>query len=149
MPEYSPLPYCSLSISFSCLACDEGYLLKNGNCYPGDPDVSCSIPGCSFCLSDNMCEACRPGFYTVENSGQISCDPMCDVDNCFQCQDNYTCEACDYGYVLDENQTACNNTPDDSVNCSDYHGEGCDECNSRQCFSCMDGYQFTERNGYG
>lgn len=47
---------------------------------------------------------------------------MCDVDNCFQCQDNYTCDACDYGYVLDENQTACNNTPDDSVNCSDYYG---------------------------
>ena len=41
--EYSPLPYCKLTTIFGalCIACDDGFVLSNYECFKYDPAVTC------------------------------------------------------------------------------------------------------------
>ncbi len=67
---YSPLPYCQLTTLYApiCLACEDGYALNvNYQCVMMK-NMTCNVDGCSYCLTENACWACREGFNKITDN---------------------------------------------------------------------------------
>ena len=159
--------------NFSCIKCNDGYNLINGNCEKNpslelyfDGNMICDKNyisggnGCNkVCLGaecdksnpelmncDNSCVYCKHGIlYDVNN-----CKPQnyCFDKNCIKCRtkEEGTCDKCDVGYKLYKG--GCEKKCDD-VNClnCDYTLDGsCNWC--KKGFLLIDGKCFEKRRGY-
>ena len=78
---YSPLPNCreTLLNAAVCFACNEGYALNLDDECMLISNVTCNVMGCGYCLTENVCDFCRLGFYKSDNNGTISCNPDCPI----------------------------------------------------------------------
>ena len=62
MPIYSPVPNCMVSSGTYCLPCGDGYLAFSGGCQRINQEITCNMTGCSYCVENNTCAKCMPGF---------------------------------------------------------------------------------------
>ena len=90
LKDYSPIPECAIIgvNQYDCAVCNPGYTLNSDlqECIPVATEISCVIPGCIKCYSNNSCETCAPNMQAKENIlGHYTCHTTvnpCDVPNC-------------------------------------------------------------------
>ncbi|EPY18985.1 CXXC-rich protein [Angomonas deanei] len=80
----------------TCVECDEGYMLRGGDC------IYCNIPKCISCERHRRCEACEGG---LEVSTYRDSCVTCDVKGCLSCSKNDTCGQ----YLPEDSAFFCDN----------------------------------------
>lgn len=124
---------CATFISFdSCKACNSGYFLKDGKCYPYPKEV---IPSCSIYLKENECKQCQPGFF-LKNATE--CSPIVPILKCELYNpkaDETICTKCWNLYFLKSNK--CEERKNLSDLCDIY------EVSEDKCQTCRENYTTT------
>lgn len=77
-----------------CLFCYNYKIYALTNC---DNSDYCNIDNCLYCISNNECIQCNPGYYK-QNGKCIKCPK-----NCFDCFSSTKCNTCNYEYKLNNN----------------------------------------------
>ncbi len=108
----------------ACTTCNDGYVLKDGQCKTCSDDFG---TGCTSC-SSSACTACSNG-YALKN-GQCKSCPDAFGSNCTSCSSS-ACTACSNGYALKNGQCKT---------CPDAFGSNCTSCSSSACTACKEGY---------
>ena len=148
-PNYSPIPNCLVTPLFSaaCTQCAPGYALVGFTaCVPlPNPVVTCNIPGCNYCTTNDTCQVCMTGYNPVINN---TCTPLCNISNCYQCNSTTACQACAYGFYLNTTSQLCVNASNqNSTFCSSTYGVNCTQCSFYQCTQCATGYTLNTNVG--
>ncbi|EPY18983.1 hypothetical protein AGDE_15482 [Angomonas deanei] len=80
----------------TCVECDEGYMLRDGDC------IYCNIPNCISCDWRRHCEACEG---RLEVSTYRDSCVTCNVKGCLSCSKNDTCGQ----YLPEDSAFFCDN----------------------------------------
>lgn len=149
MSLYSPISNCLYSAEAGyCNYCQQGYINFPQNagapCIPVNPQISCTISGCSYCATSNSCAQCFPNYQSVVVNGITLCQSFqCTqyVPNCVICASNTQCSQCYTGYYLDSVTNQCQTSTGQmsSTYCSTTF-QNCQTCYLLTCLTCNSGY---------
>ncbi|EDR28406.1 protein serine/threonine kinase, putative [Entamoeba dispar SAW760] len=118
-----------------CTACESGYYLSNGECFP------CSVmKGCQLCSSGNVCTTCDEIYRPLKKGDNVICSFDGGVEHCNIFTIDGICTACSYPYTLDTSLNVC-------LDCLSTI-ENCGECSpaSKQCISCVSNLYYLNKD---
>lgn len=144
--QYGPMVAGTSGLQIGCINCMPNYINVGGYCVANISQTNyvCNIANCVYCVQNNICGQCLPGFTAFMGStsscvANYSPIPNCLLTGLFNPSGTPTCAQCANGYVLVDS-VACVAIPANfSCNVT-----GCNYClQNNTCSSCTAGYSLS------
>lgn len=121
---------CTSAKTKSCLFCDAGYVVENGEC------IKCELGSiktkCQICNAADVCTSCADNYFINSKNKCEACSPNCKKCNSASSSD---CNVCNDYYILSDTDKSC-------VKCGQNNTEtSCSTCpKDGKCTTCKDGF---------